>query len=114
MKPKKTDIDTLLETGTFSRHDTKHTPGPWKTTGIIEDDNDNMGMERLVDSNHNLICYSEVENAALIAAAPEMLEALENAMLVLVSVSDLETGTSGPIYKAMRQIELAIEKAKGE
>jgi hypothetical protein len=64
----------------------KHTPGPWK---VAEDKSQHPTHIRVLDQAHNGICTSWLDdydfeenqtaeaNANLIAAAPEMLEALE-------------------------------------
>jgi hypothetical protein len=52
-------------------------------------------------------------NARLIAAAPELLEALELALSELIQISGYETGTNGPIYKAMQACRDAVAKATG-
>ncbi len=59
---------------------TKHTPGPWAVEGLIE--SNGVGAYRIVESNNTYAIADvyEIEgrepNARLIAAAPELLEAL--------------------------------------
>lgn len=88
---------------------TKHTPGPWVAnnctvmegirsiayTGAIADHNNLETFEQN--------CFEAVANAHLIAAAPEMLEALEQAREFLAEGSLLRN-----------EIEALIRKAKGD
>jgi hypothetical protein len=64
----------------------KHTPGPWeakKFQGLweVKTVNGRMGMDEseLIPVTHLGLGVSTEANAALIAAAPELLEALETA-----------------------------------
>lgn len=87
--------------------DSKHTPGPWKIDG---------GIVRGWSTDHERpICeiYREVRssdatlaNAALIAAAPQLLEALENA-------DTFFEGSENDGCMAHRMIIDAIAAAKG-
>ena len=82
----------------------KHTPGPW----VI--DNDNViyqeGTSEPIASAAPTA--DEKANAALIAAAPDLLAALE-------SCSDALNTEAGGLYKArIDQARAAIAKAKGE
>lgn len=82
---------------------TSHTPGPWKQSQhgasfVLQtlDGNQYLGtLDREADD--------KFANAMLIAAAPEMLEALEHAL------ADLEA-LGGRVLK----VKAAIKKAKGE
>ena len=87
-----------------------HTPGPWKWDGHLEQAiiTADSGEEVLWGcgccDSPRLLCEAD---ARLIAAAPELLEALEN----LLKVHEGEGGTqchAGDIARA------AIAKAKGE
>lgn len=86
---------------------TKHTPGPWVING-----------GEWVDAENNSVCriVSNIPaNAALISAAPEMLEALESALErigILLKRADLldERNAIATVLK----IENAIAKARGE
>jgi hypothetical protein len=91
-----------------------HTPGPWSPvanfhqTGRICDDEGNVVAE---------IPYHQdkwsAQNARLIAAAPEMLEALEM-MIEVVENSNL-TSSQGYIYNAIIPAMYdALKKARGE
>lgn len=68
-----------------------HTPGPWKVIGSLDDlsvvnmDSDDLGscdgvrrVAHVVQGGYEIPNYDEAEaNARLIAAAPELVEALE-------------------------------------
>lgn len=103
--------------------ETKHTPGPW-FLGMREGHNgcmiyDRSGMDQFTDRTiaqvYGLYSNQPVEkqpdeeylaNARLIAAAPELLEALQYALHVRGTTED------GPHVVAI--IEAAIAKATGE
>ena len=62
----------------------KHTPGPWQTESLEHDGNCNVTWRPICTESHTLIAYCtlgpeehEEGNARLIAAAPELLEALK-------------------------------------
>ena len=91
---------------------TKHTPGPWHTTKPIEsngyvwvDPSDGCcGDVATAWPTHQ---GSAEANANLIAAAPELLEALEAARRKIEWILPVE-------WDVMRQIDAAIAKATGE
>jgi len=104
---------------------TKHTPGPWravaqKMTGHMFVERD-LGNKNLPYAANNTLSESRLliasiesgeaeSNARLIAAAPDLLEALA----FLVRVCESEPEACG-IYKAhIAQARAAIAKAKGE
>ena len=80
----------------------QHTPGPWFVTRDMEDDDfaaictgardgpEWHGLARVVVrmSEDVLDLPEGVANARLIAAAPELLDALRNARIALVAVAD--------------------------
>lgn len=86
---------------------TKHTPGPW----YVEDDE--RGILTTVTSDYGDIDYLTLPNhranACIIAAAPELLEALE--AIVNRSEVDHEVCIRQPDYD---RALAAINKAKGE
>ncbi|MEN6384599.1 MAG: hypothetical protein ABFD79_05320 [Phycisphaerales bacterium] len=107
---------------------TKHTPAPWNVGSTC--------MPKSVDSNYlihsaNSISIAEVykpndkfrcreynadvsrANARLIAAAPELLQALEE-ILIAFSDSIRLGGENAEKYLAVQGAALAIAKAKGE
>lgn len=97
-----------------------HTPGKW---GINFATHENQPYKIIIyskNSSHRIaLCFkednpvyikeSEAEaNAYLIAAAPELLQCLENALAVIeVTSRDADT----PLVKEIKQ---AVKKAKGE
>lgn len=93
--------------------ETKHTPGPWK---LIEQGNANMyGMvtagNRWIISfqqNGELMSETELSNAKLMAAAPELLDVLDSCMKALKVFSSFE-GTDSFIKKAEAVIKKATE-----
>jgi len=95
--------------------ETKHTPGPW-TVG--EGDRELLVLVDLGGCGDGLICsvarprYGA--NARLIAAAPDMLAALEGLVCVLGECG-LTWPSGTPIAEdSIQQAELAIAKATGE
>lgn len=97
---------------------TKHTPGPWHTdTGgagcefVIENQNQGYGAYTIAEIPEYLESDYTREtiaaNAQLIAAAPELLEALED----YVKVHEFLGHADRPHYQAAIK---AIAKAKGE
>ena len=84
---------------------TQHTPGPWTTDGKAETDTldivSPLGRVAMLDCSHDLM----LEDARLIAAAPDLLAALEELLNALPSA------TTHPAIKAARA---AIAKATGE
>ncbi len=87
-----------------------HTPGPWSTR-------ENGGWQKMIMAGKHIITYStgenqkeEVEaNARLIAAAPDMLEALDG----LVGIGIMNPTGSPTLDKLIDQAEAAIARAKG-
>lgn len=95
----------------------KHTPGPWGLCSI-QGKNDLMvgagcDLSDIVADirRHHKEYYL---NAALIAAAPELLAALENAANVLAGIATGDLKTIGKDSPALGQARAAIAKARGE
>lgn len=87
----------------------KHTPGPW-TQGVLSY---RIETNHNPDGSHDLITEVASANpldAALIAAAPEMLEALE---ALVERVSCLNGDAKAACFKQMDVAYKAIAKAKG-
>lgn len=91
---------------------TKHTPGPW----VFESEFGSRAFVNTKDeSTYIAIQYCDnreemAANARLIAAAPELLEALQNCLDILL-VADMKTAeTETPYTRA----KAAIAKATGE
>ena len=95
---------------------TKHTPGPWQVGSTI------ALRHRVIDGNANEVATMKGEfelekqaNARLIAAAPEMLEALCSIYYMANLQLVLESKYSKPtVAIIMSQLESAIAKARGE
>jgi hypothetical protein len=93
----------------------QHTPAPWtaNASGLIyrqvSDDDD--GAPFVCDVCDNPLEYTDQEraNARLIAAAPDLLEALELCEDVLAELARLDDGT--PSISALHAARAAIAKA---
>ena len=62
----------------------KHTPGPWKVTGPFYSHRGANGYHILNGVEHIAFNITEKADALLIAAAPEMYEALERAYVFML------------------------------
>lgn len=85
----------------------KHTPGPWERLTFSNHElQADFAMVKIGERVH-MVGYSggDWANARLIAAAPELLEALEMVM---------RRGRIDDSEEAMNQVAAAIAKAKGE
>jgi hypothetical protein len=84
-----------------------HTPGPWSVNdyGFIDADGEEDAIEVITSSKRG----TEEANLRLIAAAPDLLEALEFALPMVEHYHERE-GASATLYIVKR----AIAKAKGE
>lgn len=102
-----------------------HTSGPWANNdGLIMGARDASGYQQTVASIYGPdgeqwdAETSTRQNASLIAAAPDMLAALENALpwLIKADIDGAFNGCALPLggRKAWEQIERAIAKAKGQ
>lgn len=93
---------------------TKHTPGPWKI--ITLDGHTYINPQRpegewgLIAKMVGTSAYEESANAALIAAAPDLLAALEE-LLWAASRTSLET--DGDYSNAFTAARAAIARATG-
>lgn len=91
----------------------KHTPGPWKQSSIIPSDEYTTvilgGQYNGIIARAELSPYFEIEqseaNAKLIAAAPELLKALQGVY------SMLESDPEASEFYDMGKIKSAINKA---
>ena len=96
----------------------KHTPGPWELIAeSVEDSRGNSiamvtggSGRQYVEDEVNAECLA---NACLIAAAPELLEALEMALYYYESFRD-KSPTGETETDDIAIIRAAIRKAKGE
>jgi hypothetical protein len=94
---------------------TAHTPGPWVITPHPTPNVDVFGVGEVMDDKEtqyalsHTICYQNAEaNARLIAAAPELLEALVE---IMEQVGGYVPDTDKSAWSRASQI---IAKAKGE
>lgn len=94
----------------------KHTPGPWKIDenedlplAVIEGTEEGTGIAEIGPRTPELIA-----NAHLIAAAPDMLEALKRCGKVLEQIGEenQEWKQSGMYQKALAKAEKAVAKAE--
>jgi hypothetical protein len=86
----------------------KSTPGPWKYGSTLTDGLAVMANEGLICVPILAIASENRANAALVSAAPELLEALEAALPLLRAYAD------GGWLSATLKAERATAKAKGE
>ncbi len=88
----------------------KHTPGPWHVEEAIGDAETGETLWYTIeDENDNSIAgFCSVDHADLIAAAPEMMEALERAYRSMKWFGWSERS------QVLECVEKAIAKAKGE
>jgi len=90
--------------------DAKHTPGPWNIYFNSQDDFVIRKMFPDGQESHSIAhCHSGADNARLIAAAPELLEALQ-------ALIDMDVAYQrGPkVNQAVENARAAIAKATGE
>jgi hypothetical protein len=99
---------------------TKHTPGPWQVKTAINGDRGILspGVGLLAECFTAIRSFDEktdevIANARLIAAAPELLQALENLVAKYDAMQDGNISaqlTNGDFFAA----RAAIAKAKGQ
>jgi hypothetical protein len=95
----------------------KHTPGPWKPgkDGLVNGD----GI-RVADCGWDVEGEEREANAQLIAAAPDLLEALKTAVAFIAVWSGVYQSSHGladvhPEHaKALAEAQAAIKKAEGQ
>lgn len=96
----------------------QHTPGPWRTSAKFEPYQpaptvySEKGQQIAVCRDAGCVCFTaqDVANARLIAAAPELLDALELALVTLVRVKPPKPHDSTQGTRDV--INAAIAKAK--
>lgn len=95
----------------------QHTPGPWRVA------NTNAGLfvggapgkyGYLAQVRHVRTNQDPMADARLIAAAPDLLAALENARNVLAGLAIGDLKSISPDSAALKQARAAIAKATGE
>lgn len=93
----------------------QHTPGPWATSSLSNGTEWTVsidGGDMLADLTG---CPNEQANARLIAAAPELFAALEQAYYSLkLAAVKLGLDESTEFYKDIDAAYRALQKAKGE
>lgn len=97
----------------------KHTPGPWHCDGISEYTGEMLVRAENGDTVTRVCCYgpqsetpfSQAANARLIAAAPELLAALQVMVRDYAAVHDIGDVEMQP---AIYQARAAIATATGE
>lgn len=81
-----------------------YTPGPWiMHSGMVWDAKGEVGIARMDRDEPNTEPCERDNNARLIAAAPELLEALKN----LLPICD----NDGPLLRVYQKEAIAAEKA---
>jgi hypothetical protein len=85
----------------------KFTPGPWKCVGTLVYFSNNSGGIDLYR------CPDPEANARLIAAAPDLLEALELCRSELAAMKS-EIGFRGTTIDVINTADAAIARARGE
>ena len=108
--------------------ESKHTPGPWRldrhSSYSVEGDHPKWGRMSIASAgtwSSNLVdgeelCLTQQANARLIAAAPEMLEALEALTRLVGNLCDLyghSAKTRLLDTTALNSAKAAIKKARG-
>jgi hypothetical protein len=96
----------------------EHTPGPWRVDGRYV-----LGLKdkSVAELPQGGVRHGKVDeaNAHLISAAPELLAALKRAYSDLVGFEGYferlgSMGTVASLRQTLDQIDMAIEKARGE
>jgi hypothetical protein len=94
----------------------KHSPGPWRTGGTVIRSSEGFGIAD-TDPLQNGATDQNKANAQLIAAAPALLEALQETLRVLVTPQgfpDKNKGRTQEQQDAFDQSRQAIAQATGE
>ena len=92
-----------------------HTPTPWKIFDNVE--GWSIGNRAIVDAEGFTICNPSPmgeANARLIAAAPDLLDALCTALPFVEEHAGSNDYTAGAVARAVREIRAAIKAATGE
>lgn len=104
------------------KHTTQHTPGPWELWNHAETDQIAVGpkiggvavADVCIANGQGIVTHSTIDrgqaNARLIAAAPELLAALE---ILLPIVESLVLDGEKEHFQAQEEARAAIAKAKG-
>lgn len=100
----------MIKPASEVKHTAKHTPGPWAVIGNREESELDIVQEStggLIATTESTLGYGDADqaNANLMAAAPDMLEALERSVKHLCCVIGFES--------LVQQQREAISKARG-
>jgi len=101
--------------------DSKHTPGPWHYSGVdalprVRVNREHSGTTGflIADCNNSHLGGEAVANAKLIAAAPELLEALKGMIHVVRKLPNID---AYPLWEevetACNAAQSSVAKAKG-
>ena len=104
-----------------ARTGTRHTPGNWRAGYVDEADRKNQMIVRAEDVDGqpyiaicpNPLCGNLEANAQLIAAAPDMLEAIK-AFLLSYEGIDAQTYHPQVFADVLQSLRAAVAKAEGE
>jgi hypothetical protein len=93
---------------------TQHTPGPWQISADGQRVLDSDG-EGVLATVYGAACADQdgAANARLIAAAPDLLAALQNAANVLAALATGQLKSVRPDSPALAKARVAISKAEG-
>ena len=96
----------------------QHTPGPWTVSN--EESPLDFQMEVRVTSGEAQICYfiesnnEAIANARLIAAAPDLLDALQELIYIAGVLAQTCLGDEGQKENCLDRAIAAVEKATGK
>jgi len=94
----------------MSKNKAQHTPGPWKAIQLPP--NETWKAQGHVEADGKPIAMTaRIEDARLIAAAPELLEACEE--IIRGMISGPNSTTKNVTHYAIKKVQAAISKAKG-
>lgn len=91
----------------------KHTPGPWE----VHEGDDYIVVMRGDETTDQGISVDNIEDACVVAAAPDLLAALERAKAAIEEAVMLSATNNGAEYSfksTIEKISAALAKAKGE
>ena len=92
-----------------------HTPGPWRVSGATLD-----GFAPVMASDGAVVCLVSqlgsnlVADMRLIAAAPELLGALQAALHELIAFERCMVGDNSAVVAVITQAQAALAKATGQ
>lgn len=100
----------------------KHTPGPWKVSPLLSASENHRGFHIISPDGWRLAQVQPYDedgvqggaNAQLIAAAPELLEALEAALAWYMDTPEFIHGDDSMPMDTFNEAHDAIAKARGQ